>query len=118
MGSHPAAHLPATEITVSLPPAAPAASARLETRITSSTRRLLGFVVFWAALAVWSVWLLAVTGVVAWNPDGISVDLPWYGWVVLLAWTTWLVGANDHHRPRSQAAQSRPTDELAVPRAS
>jgi hypothetical protein len=73
----------------------------VQSRISSSTWRLLGFVAFWAAQAVWSVWLLGVTGLASWNPAGISVDLPWYGWLALLAWATWLAGVIEHHRPRS-----------------
>ena len=97
MHAHRAPLLPATEIAVSLVPAAAIGSSELQSRISSSTWRLLGFLAFWAALAVWSVWLLGATGLVAWNPDGISLGLPWYGWLVLLAWATWLVGVVDHH---------------------
>ena len=78
-------------------------------RIISPTGqlRLLGFVAFWAALAVWACWLLGATGVVSWSADGLSVDLPWYGWLVLLAWATWLVGVIVHQWI-SQAAHPSP----------
>jgi hypothetical protein len=52
------------------------------------------------------------------NPEEISVDLPWYGWLVLLAWATWLVGVIEHHRPRSQVAQPQPAGAPALPQAS
>ena len=118
MRSHHAPLLPATELAVSRAPAAAVGSSRVQSRISSSTWRLLGFVAFWAAQAVWSVWLLGVTGLASWNPAGISVDLPWYGWLVLLAWATWVVGVIDHHWPRSQAAPSQPAGGPTLPSAS
>jgi hypothetical protein len=118
MHSHRAPLLRAIPLAGALAPVAADGSSRLQSRITSSTWRLLGFVAFWAALAVWSVWLLGATGLVVWNPDRISVDLPWYGWLVPLAWATWLVGVVDHHWPRSQAAQPQPAGELTLPKAS
>ncbi len=95
MRSHRASLLPGIPVAGALAPAAAVGSSRLQSRVTSSTWRLLGFLAFWAALAVWSVWLLGATGLVSWNPDGISVDLPWYGWLVLLTLATWLAGVVD-----------------------
>ena len=103
MRSHRAPLPPTTAISVSL--AAAAGASRSRPRSRSSIWRLLGFLAFWAALAAWSGWLLGATGLVAWTPDGISMDLPWWGWLVLLAWGAWLVGAIDHQWPRSQAAR-------------
>ena len=51
MRSHHAPLLPATELAVSRAPAAAVGSSRVQSRISSSTWRLLGFVAFWAALA-------------------------------------------------------------------
>ena len=57
--------------------------------------------------------MLGATGLLNWSPDGLSVDLPWDGWLVLLAWATWLVGVIVHQwdtpRQHTRSLLSGPT---------
>ena len=66
----------------------------------SSTRLLLGFVAFWAVLAGSAVWLLWATGLFQLAGNGLSIDVPWFGWPVLLVVAIWFVAVISHHSPR------------------
>jgi hypothetical protein len=77
----------------------------------SSTRLLLGFVAFWAILAGWAVWLLWATGLFQLTGEGLSIDVPWFGWPVLLVVAIWFVAVISHHSLRLRAPHPHPTRE-------
>jgi len=74
-------------------------------QITPSNVRRVGIVAFLVVLLAWFVWLLGAIGPVSWKADGMVMELPWYGWLLLVVLAVWMVGTVDNHWPRYRATK-------------